>query len=106
MKARFSQNVFPIEFDDPANPGDRKTVKVVHLVDSDDGAMTITNDAEEVVRHLLRTFSGHRFFYTDTDGNLDELKHDGERFTGFGPGPGRFTTGINWAGFFETELGY
>jgi hypothetical protein len=51
---------------------------------------SVTNDAEGVVRDLL--FVGllkpnQRLFYYDSDGQLDELCHDGERFTGFKPGP-------------------
>lgn len=51
--------------------------------------MTVTNDAEAVVEHLLLRYPGRRIFYYDTDGHLDELAHDGVRFTKFQPGPGR-----------------
>lgn len=48
-------------------------------------AMSVTNDAENVVRYLMNIFElkGKRIFYIDTDGRVDELEHDGEKFTGF-----------------------
>lgn len=54
----------------------------------DNGPLSITNDAEQVVRDLLPHWQEPktvRIFYRDSDGNWDELLHDGERFTGFGP---------------------
>lgn len=51
--------------------------------------MSVTNDAEAVVRDLQRNgmLDGRRLFYYDTDGQLDELKHDGRgTFRGFAPG--------------------
>jgi hypothetical protein len=61
-------------------------------------AMSVTNDAERVVGHLLRAeitsrsplggqalMNGQRILYYDTDGELDELCHDGLKFTGFAP---------------------
>jgi len=57
-----------------------------------DGPLSVTNDAERVVADLLRwkggfTASGalRRIHYYDTMGCLDELVHDGRRFTGFAP---------------------
>lgn len=50
--------------------------------------MTITNDAEAVVRALLAEGSlkpGQKLIYRDTEGDWDELRHDGEKFIGFGP---------------------
>lgn len=52
--------------------------------------MSVTNDAEAVVRDLQqnRMLDGRRLFYFDSEGQLDELKHDGNGlFTGFAPGP-------------------
>lgn len=91
LRARFSQETFEAE-----------GIKIVHIVDRDDGSLSITNDAEEVVRHLLRLFPSHRFFYTDTDGQVDELQHDGTRFTGFNPGPRPGAGGrIDWHAFLK-----
>lgn len=52
---------------------------------------SITNDAEHVVRQVLRRFPDHRIFYIDTMGYCDELVHDGREFTGFAPARGRYT---------------
>jgi hypothetical protein len=52
--------------------------------------MSVTNDAEAVVRDLQRNgmLDKRRLFYYDSDGQLDELKHDGAGiFQGFVPGP-------------------
>jgi hypothetical protein len=51
--------------------------------------MSITNDAEAVVRDLHRNgmLDRRRLYYYDSDGQLDELKHDGNGlFKGFAPG--------------------
>lgn len=45
--------------------------------------MSVTNDADEVVKWCLRKFPRHRIVYRDTDGRWDQLCHDGEKFTGF-----------------------
>jgi hypothetical protein len=54
------------------------------LVVDRDGPVSVTNDAENVVGYVL---CGHpnkpRILYKDTDGEWDELLHDGEKFTGF-----------------------
>lgn len=58
--------------------------------DRDTGGPSITNDAEAVVRFLIargKLTPRMRLFYYDTDGQLDELLHDGTKFTGFAPGP-------------------
>ena len=56
------------------------------------GCPTITNDAEDVVRAISKhgLMVGKRLFYYDSEGQLDELLHDGRGgFLGFAPGPGR-----------------
>lgn len=58
------------------------------LIISDVGThhMSITNDAEGVVKELHENnlLMGRRLYYYDSDGRLDELKHDGNgKFTGF-----------------------
>lgn len=47
---------------------------------------TITNDAKDVVleMHLFHQLGNRRLLYYDSDGNRDELLHDGQgRFKGF-----------------------
>lgn len=51
--------------------------------------MSVTNDAESVVREMFTLYGDKRILYIDSIGNLDELLHDRGRFTGFAPGPGR-----------------
>jgi hypothetical protein len=52
------------------------------LVDHD-GKKSITNDAEAVVQHVLAAFPNHRIFYQDTQGDWDELVHNGVEFVRF-----------------------
>ena len=47
--------------------------------------MSVTNDAEAVVYELVNKYGNKRIIYKDSDGNWDELLHDGDQFTGFGP---------------------
>lgn len=58
--------------------------RIVWIVDYDD-SRSVTNDAEAVVAALQPEYPGFRVIYRDTDGNWDELKHDGGRFIGFAP---------------------
>jgi len=52
----------------------------------EDQVISVTNDAENVVRELFARFGGARVIYQDTAGEWDELKHDGAGvFTGFAP---------------------
>lgn len=53
---------------------------------------TVTNNADDVVRwfaerHMLKRNDGtlRRVIYRDSEGNWDELVHDGERFLTFKP---------------------
>jgi hypothetical protein len=55
----------------------------VYIVDLDNGAMSVTNDAENVVAYLYERFGNKKFYYRDTMGNTDELLHDHGAFTGF-----------------------
>lgn len=51
--------------------------------------MSVTNDAEAVVRDLHRNgmLGERRLLYIDSEGSVDELKHDGKGvFQGFAPG--------------------
>ncbi len=58
-----------------------------------DERLTITNDAEEVVRTLVaegRLPIGRRLFYIDSEGEKDEILMDKTgRFSGFAPGTER-----------------
>lgn len=53
----------------------------VFIVDLDDGNMSVTNDAENVVIKLLTNSGNKRIVYKDTMGNWDELCHNGRNFT-------------------------
>lgn len=51
--------------------------------------LTVTNDAEAVVRDLHRNgmLGDRKLFYYDSEGELDELIHDSNgMFQGFAPG--------------------
>ena len=48
--------------------------------------LTVTNDAEQVVRILASHLSGRRLFYIDSEGSTDELLVRGGEFAGFAPG--------------------
>ena len=57
----------------------------VYITDAD-GPMSITNAAEQVVwdMHQSGALRGRRLFYKDTNGDIDELLHDGQGgFRGF-----------------------
>jgi hypothetical protein len=47
------------------------------------GNTSITNDAERVCRRIWHDYPARRIIYCDSDGNWDELKHEGGKFTGF-----------------------
>lgn len=53
-------------------------------------SMSITNDAEGVVEYLIKDsivdVSNKKIFYVDTEGRVDELEHNGQKFIGFKPG--------------------
>ena len=74
-------------------PGLPDTAIVIRDVGHASGFSSVTNDAEAVVRTVLRIAEqlqepkDCRIFYFDSDGRLDELCHDGTNFTGFKPGP-------------------
>ncbi len=67
---------------------------VIRDVGHAEGRPSITNDAEAVVAAMLRIMDAlgdpretTRVFYIDSDGQMDELVHDGAMFTGFKVGP-------------------
>jgi hypothetical protein len=49
------------------------------------GGMSVTNAAEEVVAQILENYGNKHIIYQDTEGQWDELIHDGTQFTDFGP---------------------
>lgn len=51
-----------------------------------DQHLSVTNDAEGVIRQL-RPAPQQRVFYYDSMGQLDELVHEDGRFVRFAPGP-------------------
>ena len=55
---------------------------IVWIVD-ENGLVSVTNDAEDVVDTLLDRFPGHRIIYRDSMGAWDELRHEQGRFVGF-----------------------
>lgn len=63
------------------------TSTIVWIRDRDeDGVVSVTNDAENVVKELHNKYPGARIIYQDTMQAWDELKHDGcGTFTGFAP---------------------
>lgn len=56
---------------------------IVYLADSNDGSMSITNDAEAVTAMYGK--KGHRIVYKDTMGQWDELIHENGMFKDFAP---------------------
>lgn len=59
----------------------------VYIADQDNGSRTVTNDAENVARELYEQYGNVCIYYTDTDGNVDQILHDRGEFKGFAPGP-------------------
>lgn len=57
------------------------------LLTDADGSVSITNDAEAVVAHVIPQLDApsDRILYKDTTGQWDELMHNGQEFTGFAP---------------------
>lgn len=57
------------------------------LIEDMNGPVSVTNDAENVVRDLIgRGYEGYRILYKDSMGQWSELKHNGTEFSGFGVG--------------------
>jgi hypothetical protein len=57
----------------------------VFIVDTSNetNSMSITNSAEEVVKELLQFYPDRRIAYSDTEGDIWELVHDGKKFISF-----------------------
>ena len=56
----------------------------VVILDNNLGGRSVTNDAENVVEYLHSVYGNRRIFYIDTEGVLDELRHNNGNFVGFG----------------------
>ena len=65
-----------------------ETADTIWIVDLDDGAMSVTNDAEAVVEQVVKDFGDKRVIYRDSEGQWDELLHHHGRFIDFAPGRG------------------
>jgi hypothetical protein len=66
-----------------------QTDDTLFIRDVGQDSMTVTNDAEAVVRDLYRNgmLADRRLLYADSEGTIDELRHDGKgAFMGFAPG--------------------
>ena len=57
----------------------------VFIVDCNEGACSVTNDAEEVVKFVHRYYPRKRIIYHDSDGQWDELGHVNGVFVDFLP---------------------
>lgn len=55
----------------------------VFIEDLDLGRMSVTNDAENVVRSVNNDYPRRRIIYKDSSGQWDELVHEGGKFTRF-----------------------
>lgn len=49
------------------------------------GAMSVTNDAENVVQECLSRYGERRIIYRDSEGEWAELLHTGIQFRGLAP---------------------
>ena len=56
----------------------------VIILDNNMGGRSVTNDAENVVEYLYNVYGNRRVFYIDSEGVLDELRHNKGEFVGFG----------------------
>jgi hypothetical protein len=63
----------------------RVTAEIVWIADRNLGNVSVTNDAEGVCRRVWHDYPGRRIIYRASDGEWDELEHEGGRFTGFAP---------------------
>jgi len=58
--------------------------KMIFIKDMDLGRMSVTNDAENVVKYLNEKYPNFRIIYQDSDGlDWDELVHENGKFIKF-----------------------
>lgn len=78
------------------------------LVLRDDGPwnvhLTVTNDAEWVVRQVAPQLKGRLLLYFDSEGDLDRLLVKDGKFAGFADGDGRITAALTVLDTWEREL--
>jgi hypothetical protein len=69
-----------------------ETADYIYIRDVGGNYRSVTNDAEKVIEKLTteNNLGNRRVFYMDTEGQIDELVHKGNRFTGFKHGHERF----------------
>ena len=62
---------------------------IIHVVDLNLGNMSVTNDAEAVIEELHKQvdLTDKKVQYTDSEGQVDRLLHEGGIFAGFAGGP-------------------
>ena len=62
---------------------------VIHVYDQGINEISVTNDAENVLKILHKHYdlTGKRVQYTDSEGQVDRLLHENGVFKGFAPGP-------------------
>lgn len=65
---------------------DGEVILVTDLYSDASPTMTVTNDAEAVVREVVAIHGEKRIAYRDTEGQWDELQHERGVFKGFAPG--------------------
>lgn len=70
------------------------TEEIVFLADRDDGGISVTNDAEAVVKWTNECYPGKRIVYRDTMGQWDELRHQNGVFTEFNNYEGEVPRGL------------
>lgn len=55
----------------------------VFIIDCNEGQLSVTNDAEDVVKYVLRHYPNKRIIYRDSEMQWDELTHEYGEFVGF-----------------------
>jgi hypothetical protein len=61
--------------------------RIIRIADLNAGKMSITNDAEAVVKDVVGKYGQVLIEYIDTNGNVDRLVHQQGVFVSFAPGP-------------------
>lgn len=63
-----------------------ETDEIVFIEDMNLGNVSVTNEAEYVVQTVLSNHgTRRRIIYKDSEGQWDELVHDGKQFVDFAP---------------------
>jgi hypothetical protein len=63
--------------------GETNVITIVDLYDESDPTLSVTNDAEYVVKLATDTHGDHPVVYRDTEGRWDELRHREGHFACF-----------------------